>query len=154
MDTLKMTDGSSSTTANAENVMTQPQWQALGERLFGHAGRDWKYACPRCGGIQSAAEFFARGLSKEEALHSAATQCLKRKAAVVRGNRELRADECDWVSWGLFQGPWFVVTDPSKIVNGEVSREFVVGVFPFAGVTDEDVKMVKEEIKNDEVKDA
>lgn len=147
MSTIRVLDGACSTTAPAESVFTHDQWQALGKRLFGDAGRDWRWICPACGGVQTPQMFLDRergDMTKDDACNMAATECIKRSATLTRGGRDIRADECDWVAWGLFKGPWFVVMDQDKIVGGEVSREYVVACFRFDGVTTDDIKAVKE----------
>jgi hypothetical protein len=91
--------------------MNAEEWRAKAVELFGRSGRNWRFKCPKCGGVQTPMDFVKRGETKEEAARLAPQQCIKRKAALSRGSRDLKKDECDWAAFGLFRGPVIVTDD-------------------------------------------
>ena len=74
---------------------TFTEWNREGLELFGKVRANWRFICPRCGHVQTAADFFrfkAHGARPE----SAATECFGRYSD-ERG--------CNWSSYGPRRGP-------------------------------------------------
>lgn len=98
-----------------EKILTLESWQARGKELYGEQARAWRFKCPSCGNVATPQDFLNTGIDKEEAMRRTPQECLKREAALKRGDRDLLPGECDWAAFGLFRGPHFVVCDGDKI---------------------------------------
>jgi hypothetical protein len=86
-------------------IMTEAEWFALGKRLFGEDHTYWRFKCPHCSNVMSMRK--ARGLSDAE-------QALLRESWHIESEcigRYLTDAGCNWVAYGLFSGPFFVVRD-------------------------------------------
>jgi hypothetical protein len=79
-------------------------WFAEGTRLFGPNLRNWRFRCPRCGGVQTGQDFVDAGLTPEQAATRAYFSCIGR---VVRGRG------CDWSLGGLLRIHEVEVLDPT-----------------------------------------
>jgi len=92
----------SENTSAQPQTMTESEWKALGEKLFGADMNLWRFKCPHCGNVMSMVK--ARAMTEEQ------------KVALRRGwsieqeciGRYVDAG-CNWCAYGLFSGPHFVV---------------------------------------------
>jgi len=108
--------------------MSLNAWREEGERLFGKDPMAWKFVCPVCGNIQSAADFQGLdGASPEDAYYNCLGRFLptaeSREAFPGKGGRRNPARPCNYTLGGLFHLP-------GAIVAGEDGKEY--SVFGFA----------------------
>jgi hypothetical protein len=82
--------------------MTEAEWRAFGERLFGPDLDNWRFKCPTCGHVMSIC--VARDLSPEQKTKLRAGRSVEQEC-VGRYVDELG---CNWCAYGLFSGPFFV----------------------------------------------
>lgn len=73
---------------------THAQWLKEGNDLFGPNFMNWKFKCVHCGTSQSARDFIAAGLLKEEIESYLGFSCI---------GRFDNSKGCDWTLGGLFQ---------------------------------------------------
>lgn len=115
--------------------MTQDEMVAELTRRFGPSPADWAFQCPMCGDIASGADWkkalAERGLTAKDGTPANAAdymgqECIGRVLGALSGSVEdgqkYKGRGCDWCAYGLFRGPWFIITS-----NG---RE--IASFPFA----------------------
>ena len=86
--------------------MTQDEWRAEGERLFGPDQCQWRFVCPICGNVQSP-EDFRQYKDAGATPASAYKQCIGRyrehaRRAFGSGEKEVSAP-CDFAAYGLFR---------------------------------------------------
>lgn len=98
---------------NAEfRTMTYNEWAAEGERRFGPRRRNWRFVCPSCGHVATAADWQASG-APEGAI---AFSCVGRWAgtddsALERATFRRAGGPCDYAGGGL------IGLNPIRIVN-------------------------------------
>lgn len=138
---VTVVDDACNYTVPKECVLPFAVWRALGTRLFGPDMGKWRWKCPRCSAVSTPDGWIAVGRSPAEA-YRAPTECLKRAGSMARMRRPMTDEECDWCSWGLFAGPWFVVHQDAVAVEGKVARGNCTPCFPFDGVTAADLSAV------------
>ena len=88
---------------------TAEEWLKEGARRFGENPEDWKFVCPKCGRINSGAEFKEAG-AKPDSMYC---ECI---------GRWKKDKGCNWAAYGLFD-----------ICTSEVAGQ---PVFDFAEVED------------------
>ena len=57
-------------------TLSEEDWWANGEKLFGNPPRGWKFQCPNCGGIQTGKDLMDLGLSEVEAMSKVFRFCV------------------------------------------------------------------------------
>lgn len=86
--------------------VTEAEWGAKGQDLFGPNQENWQFQCPACGHVMSIAivnEKYAEHLPAFRE-HKFAIEC----ECIGRAVPSLG---CDWCAYGLFRGPLFVKRD-------------------------------------------
>ena len=108
-------------------AMTEAEWNALGERLYGPNPPNWRFRCPCCGHVARIEDFRAfkdRGATPD----SAPTECVGRYLPDAARNlahtpaKDGSRAPCDYAAYGLFRFGIALARDSGK--------EIVV--FPFA----------------------
>lgn len=105
----------------AERIKAKTHWtlaelRAEAEARFGPDVRDFAYQCPACGDVATVQQFLDACESVEVAQRAAGRECIGRHLGALAGGptedggRSIAERGCDWASWGLFRGPWFVTT--------------------------------------------
>lgn len=84
--------------AKSRTQMTEAEWRAEGARRFGDDQMHWRFKCPACGYVASAADYKAAGLSSR----AVAFNCVGRARADARSAFAKGAGPCDYTSGGLF----------------------------------------------------
>jgi hypothetical protein len=69
-------------------------FKAEAEKRFGPDTTQWQFVCPSCGTAQTAADFVAAGISKEDVNKYIGFSCI---------GRQDNEKGCDWSLGGLFQ---------------------------------------------------
>jgi hypothetical protein len=80
-------------------TMTEAEWNAEGERLFGPDQLKWKFVCPACGHIASVQDWKDAGAKSE----AAAFSCVGRWLAWCRDAFESGPGPCNYAGGGLFR---------------------------------------------------
>lgn len=113
--------------------LTQNELMSMMEERFGKDPKDWAFVCPACGDVATARDFKAaitalgdRAPDGIEPFDKLGQECIGRWLGAlsrdrkgdgwVKGKWEGRG--CDWVAYGLFRGPWFVLV-PVPDEDGE-----------------------------------
>jgi len=83
-------------------AMTEADWRALGDRLFGENTALWRFKCPSCGHVMA--------MGKARAMPEEAKAKLRNRWSIEQEcvGRYLPEQGCDWCAYGLFNGPFFV----------------------------------------------
>ena len=109
---------------------TQKEWQAELLNRFGDDPMDWAFICPTCKDVATGLDF--RKALQERGDSRTASQllgqmCIGRVLGALQHDsaKNWKGRGCDWCSYGLFQGPDYVI-----VVGDDTSRE--VPVFAFA----------------------
>jgi hypothetical protein len=89
-------------------IMTEEEWRALGERLFGADLACWRFRCPTCGVVMSID--MARSFSDDEKERLRGRWSIEQECI----GRYLPGRGCNWCAYGLFRGPHFVVRGDKK----------------------------------------
>lgn len=89
-------------------VMTEAEWNELGNALFGGDTNAWRFKCPHCTNVMSM--YKARGLTDPEIAKlrngwHIESECVGRYIATAG---------CNWAAYGLFSGPFFVVREDGR----------------------------------------
>lgn len=87
----------------AERTMTNAEWRAEGEALYGPDIMTWKFRCQSCGSIFTPDDFDALGATPQRA----ASECIGRvhlergglPGVTIDGNSQ----PCNWVTTGMFE---------------------------------------------------
>lgn len=108
-----MNEPKPSKTVTQPQVMTEPEWRALGERLFGEDLSRWRFTCPTCGMVMSIEK--ARSMPDDDKGKLRAGWAIEQECV----GRYLTGQGCDWCAYGLFRGPFFV-----QRANGKNSPVF------------------------------
>lgn len=90
-------------------TMSEPEWNALGEKLFGADLARWRFKCPTCGTAMSIEK--ARAMPADDVARLRGGKWNIEQECV---GRYLTGQGCDWCAYGLFSGPFFVVRDGGK----------------------------------------
>jgi hypothetical protein len=88
--------------------MTEAEWKALGERLFGPDIKGWRFRCPTCNNVWSYAK--ADTFAEEQKAKLRANWHVEQECV----GRYIDGAGCDWCAYGLFSGPFFVVRDGGR----------------------------------------
>lgn len=72
---------------------TLEEWRNEAVERFGEKTANWKFICPRCGGVQSPQDFIEHGLEPQDAANTSYQECIGRKVTGIG---------CDWAAFGLF----------------------------------------------------
>lgn len=84
--------------------MTETEWKALGEELYGEDHMAWEFSCPSCHTMLSGnSQLENKAKLKGWQPYS---ECIGRYLPNVG---------CDWAAYGLFSGPRMVESDGDKI---------------------------------------
>lgn len=88
--------------ATQPTLMTEAEWRALGERLFGSNMDQWRFRCPHCDHVMS--------MEKARAMPGDSKAKLRGRWSIEQEcvGRYLTGQGCDWCAYGLFSGPFFV----------------------------------------------
>ena len=95
-------------TETQPETMTEADWNALGQRLFGPEIKRWRFRCPTCNNVWS---------------YEKADTFAEEQRAKLRGHwhveqecvgRYIDGAGCDWCAYGLFCGPFFVLREGGK----------------------------------------
>lgn len=98
--------------------LTQAELVAEARQLFGDEPLDWAFLCPSCGDIATGREF-RQALAEHPRTRNdgdpviasdvIGQECIGRTLGALRKDIEkYQGRGCDWVSYGLFAGPWEV----------------------------------------------
>lgn len=85
--------------------ITNEEWLAEGQALYGERARDWKFRCVKCGNVQSAVSVSERNpeINIESTRNWIYFSCEGRRTAGVG---------CDWTLGGLFKIHRLEVIEP------------------------------------------
>lgn len=86
-------------------TMTEAEWRALGEKLFGPNLDRWRFKCPTCGHVMSVEK--ARAMPADEKAKLRGGWSIEQECV----GRYVNGTGCDWCAYGLFSGPFFVERD-------------------------------------------
>ena len=90
-------------------TMTEAEWHALGEKLFGAEMSRWRFVCPSCHVVASIEKARALPAAEIAVLRAGGwrpeSECIGRYFA-DRG--------CDWCAYGLLHGPFFVEREDGR----------------------------------------
>lgn len=89
-------------------TLTQAELVDEAKSRFGDDPGAWAFQCPRCLDVASVDDFKRHGISTDLLGSECIGRHIARPATFERG--------CDWVSYGIFPGPWTVVLDDSQEV--------------------------------------
>src|SRR5579862_1076953 len=84
--------------------MTHEEWLKEGEKLFGKQARHWRFVCPSCGNVATAAEFlpFKKG-DVREACISVTIECIGRYTGARGAFDPAKFKPCNYAGYGLFR---------------------------------------------------
>jgi hypothetical protein len=106
-----------STEAEERTEWTQADFLAEAARRFGDDPKKWAFTCPRCGDVATPQDFKDAGADPNRI----GQQCIGRQLGALSGSKptkdggqSLASRGCDWTAYGLFHGPWTVVTPEGK----------------------------------------
>jgi len=88
------------------STITEKEWRAKGEELFGPDQKDWKFVCPRCGLVMSQVSMFEAHPKLGGTKWTVYSECV---------GRYVEGAGCDWAAYGLFRGPVIVIADGDDI---------------------------------------
>lgn len=94
-------------TTTAEK-MTQEELHAEMTARFGDDPRNWAFICPNCKDVTTAQDFKDAGADPNRI----GQECIGRHLGVLRRDQPpggYQGRGCDWVAYGLFRGPMFVI---------------------------------------------
>jgi hypothetical protein len=86
-------------------TMTEAEWNALGEKLFGSDLTKWRFRCPHCNNVMSLEK--ARAMSADKVAKLRAGKWSLEQECIGRYVDEA----CNWCAYGLFSGPFYVTRD-------------------------------------------
>lgn len=75
-------------------TLTEDEFYTEAERRFGASPRDWRFVCPSCKTVQSAADLYAAGVKSDAVQHIIGYSCIGRHTSEMG---------CDWSLGGLFR---------------------------------------------------
>jgi hypothetical protein len=84
-------------------TMTEVDWNALGERLFGADLSRWRFRCPTCSHVMSIDK--ARAMPQYDVARLRSRRWNIEQECI---GRYLPGQGCNWCAYGLFSGPFFV----------------------------------------------
>ena len=95
--------------------MTEDEWYAKGELLFGADKMKWRFVCPSCGHVASVQDYKDAGAPQEAVAFSCVGRWTGGKPAFKKGN-----GPCDYAGHGLIR------LNPIRLTNaaGENLRVF------------------------------
>jgi hypothetical protein len=119
--------------ATEYRTISQPDLLALLRERFGPDPGDWAFVCPQCGDVATGREFshalasraFTNSRTGEnlQASDMLGQFCIGRLLGALDRLQTIaayRADPttrgCDWVAFGLFQGPWAILLPDGRSV--------------------------------------
>lgn len=104
--------------------LTQDELHDLLVERFGDDPMRWAFRCPQCGDVATGQDMrdalAANPLTRKDGTSLTASdvlgqQCIGRLIGALRVKAEEYSGRgCDWCSFGLFHGPWFVTTPEGK----------------------------------------
>lgn len=99
-------------------TLTQAELVTEMTARFGSDPLDWAFACPHCREVATARDFRAAKADPNRV----GQECIGRHLGALSGpptkdaGRSRAQRGCDWVAYGLLQGPWFVVLPDGREV--------------------------------------
>lgn len=98
--------------------LTQAELVAEAVALFGKDPLNWAFRCPSCGDVATGADF-REALAENPRTRNdgdpvaasdvVGQECIGRTLGALRKDiKKYKGRGCDWVSYGLFAGPWTV----------------------------------------------
>ena len=109
----------------AQRTLTEDEWNAEGERLFGTDRRQWRFICPSCKHVATVKDWEDIGAPFEAVAFSCVGRWIKGPVGKIGGNMQ----PCDYAGGGLFKlNPVHVIRNEA----GETTRVFEFA--PLAGV--------------------
>lgn len=99
---------------------TQVELVAEMTRRFGDDHRLWSFVCPNCGDVASAQDFKDAGV--EEPFSRLGQECIGRQLGALSrefgyATGKYQGRGCDWVAYGLFGGPEYIVMPDGRKVG-------------------------------------
>lgn len=82
--------------------LTEDQWNARGQELFGLDHLKWRFKCPICGHV-AAVEDFKPFADKGATPNSATNECIGRYTKGVDALSEKTAQPCNYAGYGLLR---------------------------------------------------
>jgi hypothetical protein len=98
---------------------TQAEFIEEAKRRFGDDPLRWAFACPHCGDVATPQDFKDAGADPNRI----GKECIGRSLGALAGGptadggRSKASRGCDWCAYGLFGGPWTVITPEGKKIH-------------------------------------
>lgn len=103
---------------------THEEWLATLRDRFGESPADWAFRCPSCGDVASGSDFrealAATPAQRKDGTSITASdrlgmECIGRTLGALKVTQaKWTGRGCDWVAYGLFRGPEFVVVPDGR----------------------------------------